>query len=162
MPRLRLVTGIVAAAIGLSAAACKKPLSPEQQVRAAIAEAEQAAADKDLKRLGALVAEHYADPDGNDRTAVLNVLRLQFLRAGSVHLFVRVSHVELPGPDQARAVVYVALASVPVPSPDDLVRLNADLYRFELQFEREGKTGWRVLSARWSQARPEDLIGARP
>jgi hypothetical protein len=139
-------------------AGCRgKRLSPEQQVRSAIAGVERAVEEKDLKRVGRFVSERYRDKEGNDRQAVLGLLRLQVLRYPAIHLLVRVTGVELPGPKQARATVIAAMASLPIAAPADLPKASADLYRFELQLtEDDGE--WRLESASWKPARPEDFL----
>src|SRR5689334_17246354 len=101
----------------LLAPACKRPLTPEQQVRAAIAAAEKAAEEKDLKRLGELISERYTDGE-NDRALVMGLVRLQFLRFPSIHLLVRVASVTFPQPDEAQAVAFVAMAGLPIGKVD--------------------------------------------
>jgi hypothetical protein len=147
-------------ALLLVAPACKRALTPEQQVRAAIAAAEKAAQEKDLRALGGFVSERYNDGE-NDRPLVLGLVRLQFLRFPSIHLLVRVSAVEFPQPGEARAVAFVAMASLPIAAASDLSRMTAELYRFDLELAEEGNRGkgpWRVRSARWAPARPGDFL----
>jgi hypothetical protein len=149
-------------ALLLVAPACKRALTPEEQVRAAIAAAEKAAEEKDVRGVGQFVSERYSDGE-NDRPLVLGVVRLQFLRFPSIHLLVRVASVALPQPGEAHAVAFVAMAGLPIAGVDDLSRVSADLYRFELELADEGSKGpgkgpWRIRSARWARARAGDFF----
>jgi len=142
-------------AAALLAGACRKRLPPEEQVRRAIAAAEHAATEKDLSALGDFVSPAYKDAEQNDRAAVMGVLRLQFMRYPAIYLLLRIVSVEVPAPREARAVVLAAMASVPIHGPEELPRLAADLYRFELQLrDDEGKGRWQVVGATW---RPVEL-----
>jgi hypothetical protein len=144
--------------LGLMLAGCKRPLTPEQQVRAALSAAEQAAQEKDLQALGGFLSEQYSDREQNDRQAVMGLLRLQFIRFPAIHLLVRVPHVGFPEPGRAEATALVAMAALPIAGPDELPRLSADLYRFDLVLGDEGKGHWRVRSAAWAPARAEDFL----
>jgi hypothetical protein len=147
-------------ALLLLAPACKRALTPEEQVRAAIAAAEKAAEEKNLRALGEIVSERYSDGE-NDRPLMLGLMRLQFLRFPSIHLLVRVASVTFPQPAEAHAVAFVAMAALPIPGAADLTRMTADLYRFDLELADEGTRGkgpWRVRSARWAPARPADFL----
>lgn len=150
------MTVAVLAALSLGVA-CSRPSSPEAEVRATLARAEQAAAAKDLAALRDLVAEQYRDRDGRDRRAVEQLLRVYFLRHGSIHLLTRVQSVTFPAPTRAEVVVLVAMAGTPIASGADLTGLAADLHRFELTLAREGNT-WRAVRAEWRRAEPGELL----
>jgi hypothetical protein len=135
-------------------AACRNTTTPEAQVRATIAKAEAAAESKDIATLRALVSDRYTDDHGQDKRAIEGMLRYYFLRHQSIHLFTQIQSVTLPEQDRASAVVYVGMAAQPVASAEELARLRADLYRFEIQFAREDDA-WRVQGAQW---RPAELI----
>jgi hypothetical protein len=147
---LRWVVVLVALLAG-----CRSRATPEQQVRAVIARAADAAEDKDLKALAGLVSGQFAAPEGLDKAALVRMLQLQFLRYPEIHVLVRVPSLALPEPGRAQVVLLAALASLPLKSPADLARASADLYRFELVLAEESKGQWRVQSATWSPVRPE-------
>lgn len=143
----------------LLCAACSSPrTSQEEQVRALIRNAAAAAERKDLGALRELVSERYADDQGQNKRGVEGLLRLQFLRNQSVHLYTRIQSVTLPMPDRARAAVLVAMAGVPIASEADLPALRADLHRFELDLQREDGA-WRVARATWYRAELADFVG---
>lgn len=139
-------------------AACSKPDSPETKVRAAIATAVAAAEKKDIGPLKGLVSDKYTDAQGQDKRAVESVLRFYFLRNQSIHLLTRTSSVTFPATDRALAVVYVGMAAQPVASVDELERLRADLFRFEISFANEDGD-WRAVSAEWRRVEFIDFTG---
>ncbi len=130
------------------AAACRKSVAPEEQVRRAITQVEKAITEKDLSTVGKFISPDYKDAEQYDRNSVMGVLRLQFLRYPTIHLLVRIAEVTVPAPRQARALVYAAMASAPIRGPESLPQLSADLYRFEVDL-RENNGDWKVVSASW-------------
>ncbi len=152
-------SGVALLGLVVLAAACSahEPASPEAQLRALFAQAEEAAERKDIAVLRRLLSERYTDALGNDRRAVEGILRVQFVRNQSIHLFTRVATIALPAPGRAQATVYVAMAGWPITKADELVRLRADLYRFVFFLEKEGRD-WRVLRAEWRPAELGDFL----
>lgn len=155
MRHLHLLSIVCAAAALL--AGCDKRETPEAEVRATIAQAEAAAEKKEIGALRGMVSDSYADAQGQNKRAVEAVLRYYFLRNQSIYLFTRVSSVTLPEKDRALAVVYVGMAAQPVANVDELERLRADLYRFEIGFAREDDD-WRVVRAEWRPADFADFV----
>ena len=143
--------------IVLALAACSRQSSPEAEIRAAIARAQAAAEERNVRALRALIADDYADDRGLDRKAVENLIRLEVLRHQSVHLFVRIRGIEFPEPDRALVSVAAAMAGRPVANAGELVGLNADLYRFDLEWVRRGGE-WQVRRADWKPARLDDFL----
>lgn len=126
-------------------------------MRATLARAERAVAAKDLAALRDLIGERYSDRDGRDRRAIEQILRVYFLRHGSIHLVTRVQSVTVPTAGRAEVVVLVAMAGTPIAAGADLGGLAADLHRFELTLSREGDA-WRTVHAEWRRAQPGDLL----
>ena len=143
--------------IVLALAACSRQSSPEAEIRALVAQAQTAAEERDVRALRALIADDYADDRGLDRKAVENLIRLEVLRHQSVHLFVRIRGIEFPEPDRALVSVAAAMAGRPVANAGELVGLNADLYRFDLEWVRRGGE-WQVRRADWKPARLDDFL----
>jgi hypothetical protein len=144
-------------AITLVLAACSRDAdSPEAEIRALVAHAQTAAETRDVRGLRALVADDYADAQGHDRKAVENLIRLHVLRNQSIHLFARVRDIAFPQPDRATASVAAAMAGRPVANAGELVGMNADLYRFDLELVRRGGE-WQVQRATWEPARLDDF-----
>lgn len=141
----------------LTLAACSRESSPEAEIRELVARAATAAEERNVRDLRAMIADDYADDRGLDRKAVENLIRIHVLRQQSIHLFARVRGIEFPESDRALASVAVAMAGRPVARADDLVGLTADLYRFDLELVRHGRSDWKVRRAAWEPARLEDF-----
>jgi hypothetical protein len=143
-----------------TAAGCRRRRSPEEQVRDTIAALAHAVEEKDLKTVRKLVSERYQDAEQHDRQEVLALLRMYFARYPSIHLATRVTAVEIApaGDAPARVTVVVAMASVPMNGLEDLLRLHADVNRFDLTLIEEAAERWTVTGATWQAARPEDLF----
>ena len=159
MNRLCLLFGMLGIVVALLLPGCRgERASPEAEVRALINDAVTAAGQKHIGALKDLISENYADDQGQNKRAIENLLRLQFLRNETVHLYAHIQSVTLPQPDRARASVLVAMAGVPIASAQDLSLLRADLHRFEIDFARENKT-WRVQRAAWQRAELGEFPG---
>lgn len=156
MPK-KLCTWLALGTVVLLGTACAPPEPPEAQVRALFDKARKAAEQKDLATLRRAVSERYADAHGNDRRTLEGILRVQFLRHESIHLFTRVSTVVFPEPERAEATVYVAMAGRPIAAAEALARLKADLYRFDFVLAKEGED-WRVIRADWRPAELGDFV----
>lgn len=158
MSRLPFRLGLVALVWLLLLAACQRERpAPEAQVRALIQSAVTAAEQKRVGALRDMISERYQDDQAQDKRAVENLLRLQFLRNESLHLFARIQSVTLAQADRAQAVVLVAMAGVPIASAQELALLRADLHRFEIDFIQESKQ-WRVQRAAWRRAEPAEFL----
>lgn len=143
--------------VALALGACSRQSAPEAEIRAFVARAQAAAEGRDVGALRALIADDYADARGYDRKAVENLIRLQVLRHQSIHLFTRIRSIEFPEPERARVSVAAAMAGRPVTQVDELVGVDADLYRFDLDMARGSDREWRVRQAAWEPARLEEF-----
>lgn len=144
--------------IVLAVAACSRPAdSPEAEIRQLVARAQAASEERNVRDLRALIADDYTDAQGRDRKAVESLIRLHVLRHQTVHLFTRIRDIVLTDPDHATVSVAAAMAGRPVASADQLIALNADLYRFDLELVRRGRDDWQVLWATWEQAKLDDF-----
>lgn len=158
---LLFFSGCLVGGLALGAGCRRRRRSPEEQVRDTIATLTHAAEDKDLKAIRRLISEHYHDDEEHDRQEVLGLLRMYFARYPAIHLATRVTAVEIApaGTDvRARVTVVVAMASVPMNGVEDLLRLHADVNRFDLTLIEEAAEQWAIAGAAWQAARPEDLF----
>jgi len=146
----------LAAGFALALACADAPANPEERVRAVLAAIEAAAEARDVGALKEHVSESYSDPRGNDARALAGIATFHFMQNRSVHLLTRVRHVEVSAPGEARAVALVAMAGTPIPGPEALSGLRANLYYFDLRF-REEDGSWRVASAEWQPATADDF-----
>jgi hypothetical protein len=143
-------------ALCLLALACAERTPPEERVRSVLAALEESAQARDAGAMKEHVSEGYSDAHGNDKRAIAQLVAFHLLRNQSVYLLTRVQGVEIAAPGQARAEVLVAMAGTPIESPEALLGLRADLYRFDLAFAEEDGD-WRVRSADWRPAAVQDF-----
>ena len=130
----------------LAMTACSEsPSDPEAAVRKLIAAAGQAARDRDLGLFKDHIAADYSDGQGNERDAILNRLRLMFLRYQEPKLLTRIHAVRFPAPDRAEVELWLGTA--------DTGRLTFDSQRLELSLRRSDGD-WQLLHAQWQRASP--------
>ncbi len=132
--------------------------TPEDTLRALIADAASAAEDRDAGAILDHVSDAYVDQSGQNKRSLRGALLYLFREHQRVHVFTRIREIELPQADHARVVVAVALAGTPIDSPSALDGLDADVLLFELAFFREGDDEWRVTRASWSPASASDFL----
>ena len=138
--------------------ACRStPESPEAQIRALIAKAEKAAEEKDIATLKGLIADGYADAQGNKKTDLVKLLAFHLSRNESIHLLTRIRTIDFPEPQRSATTVFVGMAAGSLASIDDLLRMRADLYRFDLSLTDEGRGNWKVVGAAWKPAVADDF-----
>jgi hypothetical protein len=131
-------------------------VSPEERVRAVLAEIEAAAERANVRAMKDHVSESYGDNAGNDKRRLAQIVAFHLARNRTIHLLTRIPLVEFPAPGEARALAFVAMAGSPIEGPEALLSLRADLYRFELWL-RDEDGDWRVSSAAWRPAEVEDF-----
>lgn len=144
---------------GLLLVACRrKRRAPEELVRDQIFTLEEAVEAKDLGPIKDALSEQFKGGEETDRRAVIGLLQMTFVRHPSIHLLVRINGIEVIGPGQVRAELLVAMASVPVRDPQELPRVQADLYQFVLTFSEEQRDTFRIIAATWGPARLEGFL----
>lgn len=147
---------LLCAAVAASFACSSPEVTPEQEIIALVREAEIAAEERQVSDFARLISGQYSDRQGNDKDAVLRLLRLQMIRNQVIYLLVQTGDIIVTENNTATAVVRVAMAGGPLSGIADLPKLGAELYRFDLALAREaGK--WRIVSASWRQARTKEF-----
>lgn len=142
----RFACPLAALLVLLALSGCgEAPTDPETAVRDLIAAAEQAARDRDLDLFREHIAADYSDGHGNDRAAVLNRLRVLFLRYRQPRLLTRIHAIRFPAPDRAEVELWLGTA--------DTGRLAFDSRRLELSLRRSDGD-WQLLHAQWERAAP--------
>ena len=147
MPRLRNATRLaVTAAVVLSTACGGSPSEPEAELRAWVAEAEEAAENRDRGALLDKIATSYADARGNNRNELGNMFRIYMLRQQSIALLTKIDEIELLDDTAADLSLTIGMAGTGA----GRFGLNADAYRFELELEKDGDD-WLLIGARWGE-----------
>ncbi len=140
---LRFSIGLVCAGL----AACGGPPStPEDEVRAWVADGEVAAENNDRSSLVDMISENYTDARGNGRQDIGNMMRFYFLRQQSVAILTKVDKVTMHGDSAADVSLTVGLAGMRAGA----FGLNADAFRFDLELEYDGDD-WFLIGARWGE-----------
>ena len=142
----------------LQIACGSKPDSPEARVRALFNKAEVAAEKKDLGTFRDLISDQYLDEFRQDKQAILGVLSFHFFRNQSIYLLTRIQTIAFPEAARAEAVVFVATAGQPIPGTEDLLRVRADLFRFDITLADKGKDNWKVTRAQWRRVELKDFL----
>jgi ketosteroid isomerase-like protein len=148
----------IALVLGLVLGCSSDPRTPEERVRAAIAEFQRAANQKDQRPALNLISRDYKDPAGRDYQDLKGLVALHFLRGDSLFIYSRTEALELQEPELVRGTVIAAMASTPISGIEALRRLRADVYRFEVEFREEDDGAWRLASAMWRPARPDEFF----
>lgn len=130
-------------------AACGAPTTPEQEIRALIAAAEESAEARDASALKELVADDYLDPSGRNAADIRSYLHAWLVAHQSVRLLTRVDSIEIEGTEQARVAVTVGMLGREA-AADSGWDLAGDVWRFDIRLAREGDD-WRVTRAGWRQ-----------
>lgn len=152
---IRISTALSVVAL-FAASGCSDNVTPEEEIRALVREAEIAAEERQVGDLGRLISNQYGDDRGNNKDELLRMLRLQMIRNQVIYLLVRTGEIKVVDETSASAVVQVAMAGGPLETFEDLGRLGAELYRFDLDLAKEsGK--WRIIRARWGRAMEIDF-----
>ena len=149
-PRMRAIAAV--SILGAMSVLGCGASDPEREIRALLAEAEEAAEARDTGFFGDLLGASYQDARGNDRDEALRVIRGYFIANQRVEIVSRVDEVRLEGPqgDAAHAVVHAGMVGQRAGGgliPD----VEADLYRFELELVNDDGD-WRIIGATWSRA----------
>lgn len=150
-----LRTGLLLALVAGAAACTSRPESPEDEIRALLARAEEAVRERDAGAVKALIADDYGDEEGRDKRMLTGIAAYHFLREGSLHVAARLVQVGFPTPTSARAEVLAAMGRAAI-DWKSLPDIDADVYRFDLDLRRDGGV-WQVTRASWRPATVGDL-----
>lgn len=132
-------------------------VSPEDQIRAVIAQAERHAEAQQIEALRDLISDDYAGPRGENKGALLNLMQFYLARHRSIHLLTRVEEITLDTPSGAQASILVGMAGRAVESAEDLTRLRGDVYRITCSLADEGDGAWKITRAAWQRALVDDF-----
>ena len=137
--------------------ACSEPDSPEQQIRNTVEAGVQSVESRSVTDFRQIISDNYLDSYNHDKKAVTRLATGYFLRNKNIHLFTQIKQIHFPVPAEADVQLYVAMTAQPNIDIANILNLRADVYLFELKFVQEDEE-WKVINARWSKARLEDLV----
>lgn len=142
-------------------AACGGPEPPEERVRAFIDQVAASGESRNWLAFGNYIADGYSDERGHTKEEVLAMVARYILANQSIHIFKRVSQIRVEDRGGAHAVVYAAMAGQAVSDPEDLARISADLYRFEIDLEPGEDGDFRIVHGHWQPATIEHFLLGR-
>lgn len=122
---------------------------PEAELRELVAAAEAAAEERDGAFFRAALAQGFRDARGNDRDAMLNLVRGYLLAHSNIEIITRVEHVHLANEDAANVVVHAAIVGRRA-GQSLLDGIDGQMYRIDLELVRAGD--WQVIGARYGPA----------
>ncbi|MCU7906422.1 MAG: hypothetical protein KZQ76_11395 [Candidatus Thiodiazotropha sp. (ex Epidulcina cf. delphinae)] len=131
--------------------------TPEERLRALIAEAESHLEARDLSAAMAFVDPAYRDSRGRDIRQLRAMLAGYFLRHGSIHILSGIKHIEIKTASDAQVLIYAGLAGSPEETAKPLSEWRGDLLRLQLRFVSDDGE-WRLKEVTWRRVRPEDFI----
>jgi len=136
---------------------CSSP-TPEERIRATLAEAQEAAEAGDARALRGFVSPDYADDEGRGKRAVDGLLVFYLMRHKSIYLHTRIRSIRLVDRDRGKVELLVAVAGSPIEGPGALANLNADLLWMDVEVGETDGGDWKVTSARWRRAEIGDFF----
>lgn len=148
---------VVLVVLAIVISGCSSKTSTEDRIRAVISMIEEAAEERSMSGVSKHLSVDYKDKYHLNRRAAVRSLLGYFHQHRSIHLLTRITSLEIEaGKQAADAVVYVAMAGVPVESIEALVAVKANLYRFDIRLlEEEGE--WKVNFSEWREAAIADF-----
>lgn len=135
--------------------ACSGGASTEDEIRAFVDAAVDAAEARDAGDLAGMIDDAYRDEQGHDKKRLGSMLRAYFFRHSKIHLFSKIGEIELLGDNRAQVRLHVAMAGSVIADVGALAALRAQIYAFELTLVK--RDDWLLQQARWRPASIADL-----
>ncbi len=143
--------------LSLILVSCTESNTPEEQIRDIIGEVKEAAENKDIGTLKDFIADTYLDKSKRNKKDIQRILAGYFFRHEKIYLLPHISSITLTSETNGELLVYVAMASTPLPDRNILEKIHADLHRMDVTVTKKDKS-WQVQSARWRQAHLNDFF----
>jgi hypothetical protein len=124
-------------------AACAERSAPEEQVRATLDAAEQAAEARDVSDVMQHIAADYGDDNGFDKAKLRDFVRGYLTINPALELLVRIDSIDFPSPELARVQLRIASVARENDSAAALDSVNVDYEALRIELVRESGT-WLV------------------
>lgn len=146
---------IVPLLLAILLGACTGVDSPEAEIREFIADALEAAEERESSDLASMIHDDYQDRKGYSKKQLGSLLRAYFFRHKNIHLFSKIGDIELLAENEAQVSMHVAMAGSIIADVDALSALRARIYAFELTLVKQDE--WLLRHASWRPASVADL-----
>ena len=155
MTFLRLVS--VGVAFLLASGCGDGETSPESALRQAIDRVVQAAEEGSVSEAAAVLHPGYRDNRHPDKRSAKASLLWYLRRHRSIHVFTMTRDVRVDASaTSASTETLVAMAGVPMESLQSVISVNADLYRFDVEWRLEDGQ-WLAIQSNWQRVDPTQL-----
>lgn len=135
----------------LLSACASEPSSPEAQIKAVIAQMEEAAEQRKRRDLSEHISDSYNDEHGN-KDALNNIFRAYLFRNQSINIFTVIHSMQAVSPQEYRVELSAFMAAKGVDIESEAGRVKADSHRFSVTFVDESGDGeWKIRSAQWQR-----------
>ncbi|PVV05877.1 MAG: hypothetical protein B6D77_17495 [gamma proteobacterium symbiont of Ctena orbiculata] len=134
-----------------------RPLSPEEQLRNILSEAESYLEARDLSSAMEFVDPAYEDRSGRDFRALKAMLLSYFMRHKSIHIVSKIDQIDLRAENESEVVLFAGLAGSSQEAVMAPAQWRGDLLRLQLLFKRGDGDDWRLRMAEWRRATPQDF-----
>jgi len=158
---MRALSAIMGTSLALLLVGCSDEETPENRVRSYIDQVAESAEARQWRSFDDYLADDYTDDHGLRKKDVLAIIGRYILANQQIYILKRIASVQIDDRGNAHAVVYAAMAGEPVSNPEDLARITADFYRFEIE-ARAGEDGiFRTSRGDWKPVAPEQFLIGR-
>lgn len=145
---------LLALVLGIGLGGCRgEPTTPEEQVRAVIAEVAAAIEAGEVSSAREHISESFESARGHDARELAQLLTFHVMRHQRVSIVTRVHEVFVREPERVEVRAAAASAGRTIAGPEDLRGLRGQIYALELDFALEGDA-WKLIFADW---RPTDV-----
>jgi hypothetical protein len=128
----------------------KDDSNPVTEIKSMLAAIEEAAEERSISGVSEYLAANYQDKFHPNSQAVKRSLLGYFHRHRSIYLFSNIKQITLNEAieNRAKATVHVAMTGTQVDSEEALLLLKANVYRFDLELEKQ-EDQWLVKTSSW-------------
>jgi len=127
---------------------CRKE-TEQDKIRKVITSVQQAAEEKDIKKIITCLSRTYHDPQGYDHDTIKGLLLGYFFRHQKVHVLVPEIVISVDGAG-AKAEFQAVLTGGQTGSAADIMPEALGMYTFDVSLRKEDNE-WKVVSARWNR-----------
>ncbi len=131
------------------APACRRD-TEQERIKKVIQKIQKAAEEKDVRSILDQVSRTYADPQGNNRDGIKDLLLIYFFRYPAVSVYITGLEISIDGTAGSAKFQTVLSGKKSEGAIRDILPEALGVYGFEVTFMQE-KGEWKVMSAKWER-----------